>query len=164
MLTFSKRFYKSVYRFPYPGENEGFKPKRALVYSIIMTAGIGYIMFKIIKKSENSRKKFAEDYKPVIPEDVVPKMENIKRIDENKLRQAIIEGDKFIFEEMQKNVAKSPGDFALIHTKKLKDQDKQKFIMFVHRGILQSMARSGVNFKELQKKAYEEFNRINKKG
>ncbi|CAG9324042.1 unnamed protein product [Blepharisma stoltei] len=162
MLNFSKRFYKSVYRYPYVGDNKSFKPQKALVITGSLVFIATYLIYKQVSKTRKSRELFSSNYKEVDPEMLVPKLEKMKKIDEVKLKEAILDGDKFIRDEIRKKIAITPGEYAFLHLKGVKD--KTGFMKFVDRAVISSMKAQGNDIFEYKRPPINKnLNIMNKK-
>jgi hypothetical protein len=122
-----KRFFSN--RYGQKGTDHDNMGTLALKLSVVVISFTTFVSYRTWKRTENNKKMLEQQYKPVDPNDIVPHAEDIPQVNHEKLQRLVLEGNKFILEELGVNIISSPEEYVYHTTKGIKD--KIAFLKFL---------------------------------
>jgi hypothetical protein len=93
--------------------------------AVITVTLVSYLAYSAFQRGERRRDKLTQDYKPLQPDSLVPS--KIVPVNEERLRRAILEGDKYVTQHLDHRGAFVR--FSLRHSAGVKDL--QGYVMYL---------------------------------
>ena len=94
------------YRYPMFGSTGRPTEKKAVVALACLLGGSVYMIYRGVQRAERRRVEFAQNFRPVNPDEVVPT--NRREMDEAMLKQVVMGGRAFLDEELKKKQVQPP--------------------------------------------------------
>mmetsp|Transcript_20390 Transcript_20390/g.38188 ORF Transcript_20390/g.38188 Transcript_20390/m.38188 type:complete len:124 (-) Transcript_20390:2227-2598(-) len=96
-----------------------------IVTVVCSVSVVTYLAYSAFKRGERKRNQMTKDYKPLQPDSLIPS--KIVSVDEDRLRRAILEGDSYVTEHLDRRGAFVR--FALAHSAGIRDV--QGYVMYL---------------------------------